>query len=50
MNLTKANTHVLLTSQRVEACVTGLDVTYCELEHAVIRKLPIGSSCHSVDS
>ena len=33
-----------------QACVTGLDVTYCELEHAVIRKLPIESSCHSVDS
>lgn len=21
-----------------QACATGLDVTYCELEHAVIRK------------
>lgn len=33
-----------------QACATGLDVTYCELEHAVLRKLPIESSCHSVAS
>jgi hypothetical protein len=24
-----------------QACITGVDVTYCELEHAVIRKLQI---------
>ena len=25
-----------------QACATGLDVAYCELEHAVISKLPVG--------
>ena len=24
-----------------QACITGVDVTYCELEHSVIRKLPV---------
>ena len=24
-----------------QACVTGLDTAYCELEHAVISKLPL---------
>lgn len=33
-----------------QACVTGLDVAYCELEHAVIRKLHLGRSSHSEDS
>jgi hypothetical protein len=29
------------------ACVTGVDVTYCELEHAVISKLPVKVPHHS---
>jgi hypothetical protein len=33
-----------------QACATGLDVAYCELEHAVIRKLPVEGVCHSVAS
>lgn len=24
-----------------QACATGVDVAYCELEHAVISKLPV---------
>lgn len=31
-----------------QACVTGVDVAYYELEHAVIRKLPVEDVCHSV--
>ncbi len=31
-----------------QACVTGVDVLYCELEHAVIRKLPVEGIYHSV--
>jgi len=33
-----------------QACVTGLDVAYCELEHAVIRKLPVEGIVQSVRS
>lgn len=33
-----------------QACVTGVDVAYCELEHAVIRKLPAECVGHSVRS
>ena len=33
-----------------QACATGLDVAYCELEHAVIRKLPIDGISHSGQS
>lgn len=31
-----------------QACVTGIDVTYCELEHAVISKAPLETTCHSL--
>jgi hypothetical protein len=30
-----------------QACATGVDVTYCELEHAVISKVPVINACHS---
>lgn len=33
-----------------QACATGLDLAYCELEHAVIRKLPVERACNSVRS
>jgi hypothetical protein len=33
-----------------QACAIGVDVAYCELEHAVIRKLPVEGVCHSVGS
>lgn len=33
-----------------QACATGVDVAYCELEHAVISKLPVEDVCHSVRS
>jgi hypothetical protein len=33
-----------------QACATGVDVAYCELEHAVIRKLPVEGVCHFVGS
>ena len=33
-----------------EACVTGLELAYCELEHAVIRKLPVYAALHPVRS
>jgi hypothetical protein len=33
-----------------QACATGVDVAYCELEHAVIRKLPAQCVGHSVRS
>lgn len=29
-----------------QACVTGIDVTYCELEHAVISKAPFETAHH----
>jgi hypothetical protein len=31
-----------------QACVFGVDVTYCELEHAVISKLPLEAVRHSL--
>lgn len=30
-----------------QACATGVDVAYCELEHAVISKLPIEAVRHA---
>jgi hypothetical protein len=33
-----------------QACATGVDVAYCELEHAVIRKLPVKGIGHSLRS
>ena len=30
-----------------QACATSVDVAYCELEHAVIRKLPAEGACRS---
>ena len=33
-----------------QACATGVDVAYCELEHAVISKFPVEDVCHSVRS
>lgn len=29
-----------------QACVTGVDVTYCELVHAVISKAPLETAHH----
>jgi hypothetical protein len=31
-----------------QACVTGIDITYCELEHAVISKAPLETARHSL--
>lgn len=33
-----------------QACATGVDVAYCELEHAVIRKLPVEGVGNSIRS
>jgi hypothetical protein len=33
-----------------QACATGVDVIYCELEHAVISKLPIANGHRSLYS
>lgn len=33
-----------------QACVTGVDVTYCELEHAVISKVPLETAHHFLRS
>jgi hypothetical protein len=33
-----------------QACATGVDLAYCELEHAVIRKMPVEGVCLSVRS
>lgn len=33
-----------------QACVTGVDVTYCELEHAVISKVPLETAYHFLRS
>ncbi|WP_194713362.1 hypothetical protein [Noviherbaspirillum soli] len=30
-----------------QACATGVDVAYCELEHAVISKLPVEAVRHA---
>jgi hypothetical protein len=30
-----------------QACATGVDVAYCELEHAVISKLPVEAVRHT---
>ena len=33
-----------------QACATGVDTAYCELEHAVISKLPVEVAYHSLHS